>query len=64
MFLLSLVILLAETGLFAYTWFHIYSSEEILGQVYWNRGNWVVVGIYGSPKCTGDIRSATIKTAT
>lgn len=47
MFLLSLVILLAETGLFAYTWFNIYSSESILGQVYWNRGNWVVVGIYG-----------------
>ncbi len=47
MFFLSLAILLIQTGLFAYIWFNIYSSEAILGQVFWNRGNWAFIGIYG-----------------
>ena len=47
MFFSSLIILAIQTGMFAYTWFHVYSSEEILGRVFWDRGNWALIAIYG-----------------
>lgn len=47
MFFSSLIILVIQTGMFAYTWFNIYSSEEILGRVFWDRGNWALIAIYG-----------------
>lgn len=46
MFVASTVLLMLLTGIFAYVWYEYYSSVEIMGTVFWNRGNYVVIGLY------------------
>ena len=46
MFFASAVLLVLLTAIFAYVWYGYYSSEEVMGTVFWNRGNYVVIGLY------------------
>lgn len=46
MFCASSVIILLQTAIFAHTWFRFYDSEEVLQLPFWNRGNYVIIGIY------------------
>lgn len=46
MFLASVFILAAQTGVFAYIWFKDYAFSGVIGKAYWNRGNYVVIGQY------------------
>ncbi|WP_095173922.1 MULTISPECIES: exopolysaccharide biosynthesis polyprenyl glycosylphosphotransferase [Blautia] len=46
MFLASAFILIAQTGVFAYVWFHFYAHSGVIRITFWYRGNYVVVGQY------------------
>lgn len=46
MFFASAFILGVQTGLFAYIWFHSYANEGVIGETFWYRGNFVVIGQY------------------
>lgn len=46
MFLASACILSIQTVVFAFVWFHSYANEGVIGTVFWNRGNIVVIGQY------------------
>ncbi|MDO4632272.1 MAG: exopolysaccharide biosynthesis polyprenyl glycosylphosphotransferase [Eubacteriales bacterium] len=46
MFCASVLIIAIETGIFAYIWFHYYAMEEVIGRMFWRRGNLVVIGQY------------------
>ena len=46
MFIASAVLLAMLTAIFAYVWYAFYASEEILGSVFYRRGNYVVIGLY------------------
>lgn len=47
MFLNSAVILLLQTAIFAYVWYHFYADDKkILIKVFFRRGNYVVIGLY------------------
>ncbi len=46
MFCASSVIILLQTAIFAYTWFRYYDNKEVLQFTFWNRGNYVLIGIY------------------
>ena len=46
MFGASAVLLVVLTAIFACVWYGYYASEEIMGTVFWNRGNYVVIGLY------------------
>ena len=46
MFGASAALLMLLTAIFAYVWYGYYSSEEVMGTVFWNRGNYVVIGLY------------------
>lgn len=47
MFIASAFIWGLQTGLFAYIWYTEYSFVEVIGIIFWRRGNWVVIGLYG-----------------
>lgn len=44
--LASWVLVLVTTGLFAYVWYAYYDNEQILGETFWRRGNYVVIALY------------------
>ena len=44
--LASWVLVLVTTGLFAYVWYSYYDNEQILGETFWRRGNYVVIALY------------------
>lgn len=46
MFLASLLIMVVQTGAFAYVWFHCYADAGVIGKKFWFRGNYVVIGQY------------------
>lgn len=46
MFCASAVIILLQTCIFAVTWFRYYDNKDVLQLTFWNRGNYVVIGIY------------------
>ena len=46
MFTASLVIIAAQTAVFAYLWYSYYRFPEVIKIEYWRRGNWTVVAIY------------------
>ena len=47
MFLTSAIIVVVLTGIFAFVWYTIYAdNEDILIKVFWQRGNYVVIGLY------------------
>lgn len=46
MFAASTMLLVLLTAIFAYVWYGYYSSKEVMGSVFWNRGNYVVIGLY------------------
>ena len=46
MFLASVLIVAIQTGVFAYVWFHDYNSRAVIGKLYWNRGNYVLILLY------------------
>ena len=46
MFAASALLLVLLTAIFAYVWYGYYCSEEVMGTVFWNRGNYVVIGLY------------------
>ena len=46
MFLASFFILAIQTGGFAYVWFRYYADAGVIGQTFWYRGNYVVIGQY------------------
>lgn len=47
MFLNSVVILVLQTVIFAFVWYRFYAdNEDALIQVFWRRGNYVVIGLY------------------
>ena len=46
MFVASTVLLVLLTAIYAGVWYGYYSTKEVLGTVFWNRGNYVVIGLY------------------
>ena len=46
MFAASAMLLVLLTAIFAYVWYGYYASREVMGTVFWNRGNYVVIGLY------------------
>lgn len=46
MFAASTVLLMLLTAIFAYVWFEYYSFKEVMGSVFYRRGNYVVIGLY------------------
>lgn len=46
MFFASAFILAAQTGVFASTWFNHYAFSGAIGEAFWRRGNYVVIGQY------------------
>ncbi len=47
MFLNSVMIILLQTGIFAFVWYRFYAyNNEILIKVFFRRGNYVVIGLY------------------
>ena len=44
MFLASLLIMVVQTGAFAYVWFHCYADAGVIGKKFWFRGNYVEIG--------------------
>lgn len=46
MFCASLVILSIQTGIYAYVWFTQYAYSGLIGESFWSRGNYVVIGQY------------------
>ena len=46
-FVIALVIMGIQVGLFAYIWERFYNYEDIIKMLYFRRGNWAVVGLYG-----------------
>ena len=46
MFCASIFILAIQTAVFAYVWFTDYASTGVIGQAFWDRGNYVVIGQY------------------
>lgn len=44
-FCANVVALLFEVAAFAFVWYQCYVAN--LGQMYWRRGNWAVIGLYG-----------------
>ena len=45
MFWAKLFIVLVQTGMYGWLWFHHY--KDMMPVEYWNRGNWAVVALYG-----------------
>lgn len=46
-FLSSAIILMMLTAIFAYVWYQNYAfNEAILGEAFWRRGNYVLIGLY------------------
>ena len=43
---ISTAIVLAQTAIFAYIWFHFYDNEEVMPLPFYNRGNYVIIGLY------------------
>lgn len=48
MFLASVLIIGIQTGAFAYAWFHDYCRADVIGKLYWNRGNWALIALYAA----------------
>lgn len=46
MFFASTFILGVQTAVFAFIWFTYYAKEGVIGETFWHRGNFVVVGQY------------------
>lgn len=46
MFCASTLIMAIQTGLYAYIWFHEYAHAGVIGEKFWYRGNFVVIGQY------------------
>ena len=47
MFCMSLLVIGIQTLNFAYVWFTHYHYREVIGFVYWRRGNWALIVLYG-----------------
>ena len=47
MFCMSLLVIGIQTLNFAYVWFTQYHYREVIGVVYWRRGNWALIVLYG-----------------
>ncbi|HIR26967.1 MAG TPA: sugar transferase [Candidatus Choladousia intestinigallinarum] len=48
MFLASVLIIGIQTAAFAYAWFHDYCRVDVIGKLYWNRGNWALIALYAA----------------
>ncbi len=46
MFTSSAVILLLQTAIFAFVWFHYYAYTGVLEKEFFHRGNYVIIGLY------------------
>ncbi len=46
MFGISTVLLVLMTGIFSYIWYHYYAFGEVIGETFYRRGNYVVIGLY------------------
>ncbi len=46
MFLASLLVIGLQTANFAYIWFTEYNYREVIGVLYWRRGNWALIILY------------------
>lgn len=46
MFFSSAMLLVTQTCIFAYVWFVYYADSDIIGVLFWRRGNYVVIGQY------------------
>lgn len=44
--LISAAIVIAQTAIFAYIWFAYYNSPDVMALPFYNRGNYVVIGLY------------------
>lgn len=47
MFLASVLVIGLQTFNFAYVWFTEYNFREVIGSVYWRRGHWALIVLYG-----------------
>ncbi len=48
MFLASVLIIGIQTGAFAVAWFNDYCRVDVIGKLYWNRGNWALIALYAA----------------
>lgn len=46
MFLASVLVIGLQTANFAWVWFTQYSFKNIIGKLYWHRGNWALIVLY------------------
>ena len=46
MFLASVLVIGIQTANFAWVWFNKYNYKEIIGSLYWRRGNWALIALY------------------
>ena len=46
MFLASVLVIGIQTANFAWVWFNRYNYRNIIGSLYWRRGNWALIGLY------------------
>lgn len=46
MFVAALIIMTLEVAAFAFVWFTFYNYSDVIGELYYRRGHWAILGIY------------------